>query len=255
MTETLIYYNETAKGLSPLPFLTNYPYLGYMSMTGQNLSLSEVKIKRVCSVEGCRKPYLKNGYCNRHALQIKNHGIIYGNPARSKRDPNEFVIDGDICRIKIYNDQGYEVCESIIDAEDAGKCKKYKWGMSHGYAHCGKTRQYLHEYIMPPKPSENHEIDHANRNNLYNRKSNLRFALKSENAWNSELRKNNKSGFKGVSFDQKTKKWKSQIRIKKERIILGYFKSKIKAAMSYNKAALKYHGRFAYLNEIPGEPK
>lgn len=54
--------------------------------------------------------------------------------------------------------------------------------------------------------------------------------------------KNNTSGFNGVSWKEKNKKWQASI--------IGIFEDKLEAARAYNKAALKYFGEFANLNAI-----
>lgn len=89
--------------------------------------------------------------------------------------------------------------------------------------------------------------DHIDRNGLNNQKSNLRTSSISENNRNS-MYKNGTSKYKGVGF--KGNKWRARISVNKKQIHLGVFKSQEDAAIAYNNAAIKYHGEFAYLNEI-----
>ena len=45
----------------------------------------------------------------------------------------------------------------------------------------------------------------------------------------------------------------AQISINKKRILIGSFTNKEDAVRAYNKAALKYHGEFAYLNIVESQ--
>lgn len=58
------------------------------------------------------------------------------------------------------------------------------------------------------------------------------------------------SGFKGVVWLEKAKKWMARIKFESNFIYLGIFIDKLDAAKSYNEAAKKYFGEFAYLNKI-----
>jgi hypothetical protein len=55
------------------------------------------------------------------------------------------------------------------------------------------------------------DIDHINRNRIDNRISNLRSANRSMNMKNGNIRKDNKSGTKGVSWNNERKKWQVMI--------------------------------------------
>jgi hypothetical protein len=55
-------------------------------------------------------------------------------------------------------------------------------------------------------------IDHRDTNRANNRWDNLRRATKSTNAANRVRQRNNSSGFKGVSLDRKSGRWRSQTR-------------------------------------------
>lgn len=58
------------------------------------------------------------------------------------------------------------------------------------------------------------------------------------------------SKFRGVTWYDKGKSWRSRIGFKGKKKILGYFKNEIEAAIAYNKAAIEYHGTNAILNEV-----
>lgn len=92
-------------------------------------------------------------------------------------------------------------------------------------------------------------VDHEDLNKLNNRINNLREADKSQNCSNSSSRKNSASIYKGVS-PAHGNKWKVRINVNKKQYNLGTFSCQIKAALIYNKAAIKYHKEFAQLNII-----
>ena len=92
--------------------------------------------------------------------------------------------------------------------------------------------------------------DHADTNGLNNQRSNLRAATRSQQGANRNKGKNNTSGYKGVSWHKRDKKWVSRIKISGKLIHLGNFDDIKDAAKAYNEAAIKYFGEFAVLNKV-----
>jgi HNH endonuclease/AP2 domain len=84
-------------------------------------------------------------------------------------------------------------------------------------------------------------IDHIDQNSLNNRIENLRAVTKSENSQNSNKRKTNTSGYKGVYWRKDIEKWSSQITINCKCKNLGFFKTKEDAYEAYQIAASKLH--------------
>ncbi len=145
----------------------------------------------------------------------------------------------------------------IIDEEDLDRVRQYSWELLvTGYiGHRHKknykmTRFLLHRFIL--NAAKGQRVDHINGNPLDNRKSNLRFCNQSQNNMNARLRKTSKSGFKGVSWENRSKKWRAVICLSGN-IELGRFESKIEAAKVYNAKALELFGEFARFNVIPEE--
>ena len=92
-------------------------------------------------------------------------------------------------------------------------------------------------------------VDHKDRNKNNNKIENLREANKSLNEANTGIRKNNTSGYKGVSFYKRINKYRAYLKCKH----IGLFDTAEEAAKAYNDAALKAYGEYAYLNIIEGE--
>jgi len=136
---------------------------------------------------------------------------------------------------------------AIIDDIDFDCINQYNWFLANGRAvrkdlDRGNKNIYMHREIMGALDKE--IVDHKNRNPLDNRKENLRFCTSSQNSCNSKIAKSNTSGFKGISFIKKSKKWRVRINIKNKQIFLGTFRFKKDAINAYKKGAIKYHDRF-----------
>jgi hypothetical protein len=76
-------------------------------------------------------------------------------------------------------------------------------------------------------------VDHINQNKSDNRLDNLRDASLSINARNCKLRKNNSSGYKGVSYWARRRKWAAQIRVEGKNKLLGMFDTAADASAAY----------------------
>lgn len=139
-----------------------------------------------------------------------------------------------------------------FDLEDYDDLSKHTWSFSnHGYlrARINNKSILLHKFII--KQNNRLCIDHANGNKYDNRKNNLRLCSHAENLRNQKKQENKTSIYKGVCWNKAKNKWKSYIGFNSKLINIGYFDSEIDAAKSYNLAAVKYHGEFARINEVP----
>lgn len=146
---------------------------------------------------------------------------------------------------------------AIVDDEDFDRLSAFNWfaqwakGTETFYANrrifLGGGKILSMHRVVTSAPSGMF-IDHINKNTLDNRKANLRVCTNSENQRNRGKPKNNKSGFKGVSFSKDTFKWRADIMLNKKQICLGYFSDLHEAARAYDSAALEIHGAFARLN-------
>lgn len=89
------------------------------------------------------------------------------------------------------------------------------------------------------------EIDHINRNRSDNRVENLREATRSQNNINKAIHPRNTSGFRGVSFLPKRRKWVAQLRHEGRSKWIGYFDAPEDAAEAYARTRREMYGAFA----------
>jgi len=142
---------------------------------------------------------------------------------------------------------------AIVDDEDFEEVNKHKWYcMPHRntfYA-CRHGGNYsiinMSHQIMGNVDGK--VIDHINRNGLDNRRCNLRFCSVSENCRNKKLNSNNTSGFRGVHWDLKCKKWVVQVQSNYTVVYRALFDDKVEAAMDYDRKARELFGDFVVLN-------
>jgi hypothetical protein len=92
--------------------------------------------------------------------------------------------------------------------------------------------------------------DHISGDGYDNRRQNLRPATAEQNGSNRKTQVNSTSGYVGVTWNTRIKRWRVRLQASGRRMNLGHYKDKKEAALAYNEAAKKYHGEFAVLNEV-----
>lgn len=190
----------------------------------------------------CGKQHITRGY----SLQS-------GNVTSCTKCPNQYILEEGRVRGVLNNGE-----EFLFDSEDYEDVSQHVWSSdaSDGYAVTrinGKVLS-LHRFILAHyQELEELEVDHINREKLDCRKSNLRTCERRQNNYNQGRRKNNTSGYKGVSWNTQASKWQCQIQHNKKNQHLGFYETKEQAALAYNKKATELFGEFAYLNEIKEE--
>jgi len=139
---------------------------------------------------------------------------------------------------------------TTVDPADMVSLSQYKWHYGGGYArrHNGfrNTPIPMHRHLLNARKGQ--MIDHINGDKLDNRRSNLRFCTFAQNGQNAKTPVNNMSGYKGVTWHKRHKKWMAQIMKNGKQWCLGYFEDATEAARAYNDAAEKLHGEFARPN-------
>ncbi len=91
-------------------------------------------------------------------------------------------------------------------------------------------------------------VDHINGDGLDNRRANLRPATHASNNRNRGGTRLNTSGYKGVTWHKRGRKWMAQIHHKGKHYHLGLFTDLTEAALAYDVAAADMFGEFAWLN-------
>lgn len=143
---------------------------------------------------------------------------------------------------------------AVIDDSDFELISDYSWYMT--YSSLGQTPYavtkvngkfiLMHRFILGAGRCQ--LVDHVNGDGLDNRRKNIRLANKSQNMANSRLGARNKSGYKGVSWDQAKARWVTSIYSKGKYFYLGRFDDRIQAAKAYDAKAKELFGEFAKLN-------
>jgi hypothetical protein len=89
------------------------------------------------------------------------------------------------------------------------------------------------------------EVDHINGDKSDDRLCNLRVVTHQQNMWNQKIRADSQTGYKGVSFDKRSGKYRAHIRSNGKRIHLGIFSTAEVAHKAYMVAALVNYGQYA----------
>lgn len=109
-----------------------------------------------------------------------------------------------------------------------------------------RTNECLHTFLTGWRG-----VDHINGDGLDNRRANLRPATNAENNRNRKKRRDNASGFKGVTWHRHSGLWRARIVVDWRERSLGYYTTPEAAALAYDDAARLDFGEFARLN-FPG---
>jgi hypothetical protein len=134
---------------------------------------------------------------------------------------------------------------TLVDECDAEIAMRHTWWLLRGYAYTTiKERTfYLHRMIL--ETPKGLSVDHANRNPLDNRRSNLRVATQSQQGANTVRRLSN-TGYRGVHT--RNNSFYSLIQCEGKNYRNYKFKTAIEAALDYDRMAIEKFGAFAILN-------
>jgi hypothetical protein len=206
-----------------------------------------------CQVTDCSKPRKYTSYCGKHYTQLYRHGKVL---EQTRVDKRPAIIEGNIAKIPLGVDAsaGY----AIVDKNFAYLAENNWHKTNSGYAVRGlpivngkREFEIMHRVIKEATISGFVQpIDHINGDRLDNRLENLREATVSQNSYNRGKMANNKSGFKGVAWHKKSKRFRATICVETKRMYIGMYRTAVEAAQAYDKKALELHGEFARINNV-----
>lgn len=137
---------------------------------------------------------------------------------------------------------------ALIDKEDFELVSKHNWYFTGKYARCGHKPNHLMHRLIMGIPTNGMTIDHINRNGLDNRRNNLRIVTVSQNNINRGISRRNTSGYTGVHWHSRRKKWIAVLQIDKKKIALGIFDTKEEAIKCRKEGEKKHYKEFAIIN-------
>ena len=127
-----------------------------------------------------------------------------------------------------YGSRGITICEDWLDIRNF-----YDWAMSNGY-----------------EENKGLSIDRIDNDGNYE-PSNCRWTTKTIQSRNQRIRKDNTTGYKGVTYFKRDGNYRTCIYINSKKIHLGYFQTAVEGAIAYNNYIIENNLEGFILNEIP----
>lgn len=146
-----------------------------------------------------------------------------------------------------------------VDDLDYARVMKHKWSVKpskkviYAVRNVRKasgvhTTQTMHRFILGARTGGAFQIDHIDCDGLNNTRANLRKCKPQGNSQNRRRRKDNSTGYIGVTWRSDIGRWRMRVTNSSGRRLGAFFDSAVAAAQARDIAALLYHGNFARLN-------
>lgn len=134
-------------------------------------------------------------------------------------------------RIPLRASDGSVCAWAFVDDADFEWLNQWRWYLKNGYAgrsagpRGGRRTVYVHRLILGLEPGDPRQGEHENRNPLDCQRSNLRIATRADadNKQNLSLQVNNTSGYRGVVWSKRVRKWLARTQIDGRSNHLGCF--------------------------------
>jgi hypothetical protein len=129
---------------------------------------------------------------------------------------------------------------AVREGQETGLCdngKGYRVIGLFGKLHTAHKIAWALSYGVWP----DRDIDHINGDRADNKLSNLRLADRSQNMENAARPRHNVSGYRGVHWSKRAKKWRAVIWKNRAPHHLGFFDDKLDAAAAYATAKQRLH--------------
>ena len=171
------------------------------------------------------------GCYNKQLVKDRNtkHGLANTGLYRTWRNIKNRTLNPKHKQYNDYGGRGITICEEWKN----DFVPFYNWAMSNGY-------------------SDELSIDRIDNDGNYE-PSNCRWTTSSIQNRNQRIRKDNKTGYKGVSFNKDNNSFRVIISVNKKTIHLGYFLTAVEGAIAYNNYIIENNLEGYILNEIPEE--
>ena len=179
---------------------------------------------RKCIVNECNGKHKGKGYCQKHLRKFN----IYGDPLMGKE--NELH--------SMKHTPEYKIWLSMKHRCFNQKSTNYEYYGERGITVCDKWRNSFLAFYKDMGDSNGLTLDRVNVNGNYE-PSNCRWIDKITQSRNQRIRKDNKTGVKGVQY-LKNGLYKSMITVNYKKIHLGYFNTLDEAVKSRKNAEEKY---------------
>lgn len=152
---------------------------------------------------------------------------------------------------------------AIVSAADYPELSRFTWSarfneitgswyaVRNTWINGSRQTVQMGRQVLGLEHDDQRQADHENHDTLNNTRGNLRIATAKQNCQNRRRRSDNKSTYKGVSWNSKISKagkWRVQIWLNGTNVTIGHFADPIEAALAYDARARQEFGEFACCN-------